>query len=98
MELRYKNRGLEKICNCLSEAEKKHGTVMAELIHMRIDQLTSAESVEQMIMDKIGKTHKLKGKRKNTYAMNLIQPFRLVFEIKENGVYVANILEIVDYH
>lgn len=40
----------------------------------------------------------LKGDRKGQYAMDLIHPYRLVFEKIGNDIQVANIMEIVDYH
>jgi proteic killer suppression protein len=36
--------------------------------------------------------------RKGEYAMDLVQPYRLVFEKTGEEIQVAKILEIVDYH
>ena len=33
-----------------------------------------------------------------THAMDLVHPYRLVFEEKWTEIQIANILEIVDYH
>ncbi len=41
---------------------------------------------------------KLKGNRKEQYAVDLVHPYRLVFEKKGNEIQIANIMEIVDYH
>ena len=71
---------------------------MAEKIHMRIDEIRASDSVELMIQFKIGKYHSLTGERKGQYAVDLVQPFRLVFEQVESEIRIANILEIVDYH
>ena len=51
-----------------------------------------------MVQFKIGRCHLLKGDRKNQYAVDLIHPYRLVFEKKGNEIQIAFILEIVDYH
>ncbi|MCD8231147.1 MAG: type II toxin-antitoxin system RelE/ParE family toxin, partial [Clostridiales bacterium] len=63
-----------------------------------IQELTAAETVEMMIQFHIGRCHALKGNRKNQYALDLVHPYRLVFEKQGEEVQIAYILEIVDYH
>lgn len=36
--------------------------------------------------------------RKGQYAVDLVHPYRLVFEKHGNEIQVAHIMEIVDYH
>lgn len=98
MQIDYKTKKLEKICTNFTEAEKKHGHEMALKIHQRIDDIAAMPSVEIMIQYKIGRCHPLKGNRKNQYAVDLIHPYRLVFEKIGNEIQIANIMEIVDYH
>lgn len=98
MEIEYKNATIRKVCTNAEVAEKKYGVQMAERIQMRIDQITAADSVEQMIQFKIGRCHPLVGNRKNQYAVDLVHPQRLIFEKKGNEIQIANILEIEDYH
>lgn len=98
MQIEYKNSKIKKICTNAYEAEKKHGKEMAEKIQLRIDQISAALSVEMMIQYKIGRCHSLKGNRKEQYAVDLVHPYRLVFEKKGNEIQIANIMEIVDYH
>ena len=71
---------------------------MAEKIHQRIDEISAADTVEMMIRFHIGRCHRLKGNRKNQYAVDLVHPYRLVFEKHGNEIQIANITEIVDYH
>ena len=71
---------------------------MAKIIHQRIDEITAAESIEEMIKYRIGNCHPLKGNRKNQYAVDLEHPFRLVFKKKESKIQIAHIIEIIDYH
>ena len=40
----------------------------------------------------------LKGARKWQYAMDLVHPYRLVFEKKGTEIQIAIIMEITDYH
>ena len=98
MQIEYKNRGLEKVCTNAHEAEKKHGKNMAALIHQRIDQIIAADAVEMLVQFRIGGCHILKGNRKKQYAMVLIQPYRLVFEMKGSEVQIVRVIEIIDYH
>lgn len=98
MKIEYRNRKIEKVCTNAYEAEKKHGKEMAAKIHQRIDEITAIDSVETMIKFHIGRCHHLEGDRKDQYAVDLVHPYRLVFEKKGNEVQIAYIMEIVDYH
>lgn len=71
---------------------------MANKIHQRIDQITAADTVEVLVKFRIGRCHPLSQNRKGQYAMDLVHPYRLVFEKHGEEIQVANILEIVDYH
>lgn len=98
MKITYKNNKIKKVCTNVSEAEKRHGLEMAEKIMLRIDQISAALSVEMMIQFRIGRCHQLKGNRKNQFAVDLVHPYRLVFEKKGTEIQIANIIEIIDYH
>lgn len=98
MEITYKTKKLEKVCTNAKAAERSYGKEMAEKIHMRIDEISAADTVEMMIQFHIGRCHPLSQNRKGQYAMDLIHPFRLLFEKNGHEVQIANILEIVDYH
>jgi proteic killer suppression protein len=71
---------------------------MADKIHQRIDEIRAADTVEMMIQFHIGRCHQLKQDRKGQYAMDLVHPYRLIFEKEGDQIQIANILEIVDYH
>lgn len=98
MQITYKNRKIEKVCTKASEAEKTFGRQMAEKIHQRIDEITAADTIEEMVQFRIGRCHPLKGDRKDQYAVDLVHPYRLVFEKHGNEIQIAHIMEIVDYH
>ena len=98
MLIEYKSRKIMAVCTDACEAEKNHGKAMAEKIQLRVDQLVAATSVEEMIRFKIGRCHQLTGDRKKQYAVDLIHPYRLVFEKKGNEIQIAHIFGIVDYH
>ena len=98
MKITYKTRKIEKVCTIASEAEKKYGSEMAEKIHQRIDEIDASVNVEVMVQFHIGRCHPLSGERKGQYAMDLIHPYRLVFEKIRDEIQIANVVEIVDYH
>ena len=98
MEITYKNNKIRKICTDIKVAEKTYGAQMAEKIDMRIGEISAADTVEMMIQFHIGRCHPLTQNRKGQYAMDLVHPYRLVFEKNGNEIQIANILEIVDYH
>lgn len=98
MEVTYKSRKIEKDCTVAAVAEKRYGIRMAQKIQQRIDEISAADSVEEMILCKIGRCHSLKGNRKDQYAVDLVHPYRLVFIKKGNEIQIAEIQEIVDYH
>ena len=81
-----------------SKAEKEYGKRMAELIQLRIDQITAAESVEELVQYRIGRCHALHNNRDGQYAMDLVHPQRLVFRKMGDIIQIALIEEIIDYH
>ena len=98
MEIKYKNKKIEKICTNAKAAERFYGNKMAEKIHMRIDEISAADTVKMMIKFHIGRCHSLSNNRKGQYAVDLIHPYRLVFEKYGDMIQIAYIVEIVDYH
>lgn len=98
MEIIYKTRKIQRICEDASVATRTHGERMALIIHQRVDELSAAPTVEMLVQYRIGGCHPLTGNRAGQYGMSLVHPYRLVFEkVTENAIEVR-ILEIVDYH
>ena len=94
----YKNRRIEKVCTDIKVSDKTYGNEMSNKIQMRIDQITAAETVEEMIQYHIGRCHSLTSNRKGQYAVDLVHPYRLIFEKHGEQIQIAHIMEIVDYH
>ena len=67
------------------ETEEKRNSLIKSK-NQRIDEIKAALSVEMLLQFKIGRCHKLKGNRKDQYAMDLVHPYRLVFEKKGNEI------------
>ena len=98
MEITYKNKRIKKVCTDASTAERTYGTEMAVKIQQRICELSAAETVEFLMHFHIGRCHPLSQNRKGQYALDLVHPYRLIFEKKGNDIQIAYILEIIDYH
>ena len=98
MEISYKNKKIERECTDAKVSDKTYGSDMSEKIQMHIGEITAADTVQQMIEFHIGRCHPLKNNRKGQYAVDLVHPYRLVFEKHGDEIQIAHILEIVDYH
>ncbi|MCI8579351.1 MAG: plasmid maintenance system killer protein [Dorea sp.] len=98
MDITYKNKKIKKVCTDAQTAERTYGKEMSEKLHQRIDEITAADTVEMMIRFHIGRCHSLVQNRKGQYAVDLVHPYRLVFEKHGDKIQIAHILEIVDYH
>lgn len=99
MLVQYKTNTLRKICTNATVARKKYGDIMARLIHQRVDEMSAAESIEQMIRFRIGRCHALHGNREGQFAVDLEQPHRLIFEKVLDEIKIVSVIEIVDdYH
>ncbi len=98
LRITYKSNNLKRICTNYTIAKRKHGEKMAQLIHQRINELEAAESIEILVKYSIGRCHPLKGNRKDEYAMDLIHPYRLIFEADKTDIRLICITKIEDYH
>lgn len=98
MHVIFNNNEIEKICTNPDYAKKKYGKNMAYKIFERINFMISTKDVETMIRIRYGRCHKLKGDREGQYSLDLVHPYRLIFESYDGYVVVAKIIEIVDYH
>ena len=88
---------MEKVCTDFSAASRKYGYRMTELIFKRIEQIQYADDVEGLVSARIGRCHALKGDRAGQFAMDLIHPYRLIFERLGEVVQIARIVEILDF-
>ena len=98
IEIHYRTTKLKKVCENAETATKEYGNEMAEKIHLRIDQIASADNVEMLVRYHIGRCHPLVGNRKGQYAMDLCHPYRLVFTKEDDKTVSVLIENIEDYH
>ncbi len=103
MKLEYKNKTLEKECTDFSKAKRSYGDKCAERLHLRVKQLTAADSLDEMVAHRIGRCHPLKGDLIGKYALDLEHPYRLIVEPttdsnNTSGIKIVRLLEVDDYH
>jgi len=79
MEITFKNKKLQKICNSEKELVKTYGMSCARRIGARIDDLQAAVNLEAF-KTLPGRCHELKGDKKGQLSLDLEHPLRLIFE------------------
>lgn len=110
MEIFFKSKKLQKLCENPRKLIKAFGQIRAEKLLTRLDDMYAAETLEDTRYLP-GHYHELVGDRKGQWACDLDQPYRLIFEptdkpipTDENGKYIwaaitiIDIMEIADYH
>ena len=110
MEISFKSEKLRKLCTEQRIAVREHGSVRANKIRVRLDDMAAAENLAVM-RTLPGHYHELTGDRKGQLAVSLDGPYRLIFEPANEPVpcnadgglswvevTAVRILEIVDYH
>jgi toxin HigB-1 len=107
MELRFKTNKLKKQCEDPVEAQKEYGSQIGIKLTQRVSELQSAFTLDDIARVPAARLHKLKGSRKNEYAIDLVHPFRLivtpVLECNAdmrtlNSIRIIKIEEVANYH
>ncbi len=110
MDIAFRTRKLKKIFNSEKGLKKKYGD-LAPTIQLRLAVLKNAPTLSAVPTTRPERRHQLQGKLKGQYAVDIGQPYRLVFEpnhdptpLKEDGgfdtdsITAITIMEITDYH
>ena len=110
MNINFKYRKLQKIFNDEGKLKAAYGEPMAKAIMLRLAVLSNAPTLARVPPTKPGRCHPLTGDRSGQYAVDLNQPYRLIFapahrpvpRLKDGGidtdrVTAITIMEVVDY-
>ncbi len=108
MEIGFKDKKLQELCEQESVAQRKWGKNMARKLKARLADLMAAANVSEL---QAGRPHPLKGDRAGQFALDLVHPQRLVFEpahetiprLEDGGIDWRQVTEIYiiwigDYH
>lgn len=79
LEIAFRNRKLEKICNSAKEMRGKLGPRMADKLQQRLSELAAAETLDDMRHLPGARCHQLTADLKGRFAVDLVHPDRLVF-------------------
>jgi plasmid maintenance system killer protein len=110
LEIKYKNRKLEKQLTDLREMAKTFGS-MARKVNQRLEDLKSADTLAVMATIPAARCHELVGTRKGELAVDISPNYRIIFEPDHNPVPTKDdgglnweevskiqINELTDYH
>jgi len=112
MKIEYRNPTIRTVCTDTTVARRTYGLPMALKISQRCTQIEQAECIGELLDKREGRCHRLKGNRKEQFAMDLVHPMRLIFSVtptlhlcleaiesaSEDVLQTAVIEEITDYH
>ena len=111
MDIAFRTSKLEKTFNVADALQRTYGPRMAKAIMSRIAVLRAACNLELIPTTPPERRHQLVGDRDEQFAVDLVHPYRLVFEAsheplprKDDGgvdteqVTAITILDVVDYH
>lgn len=79
MEVYFKSVKLQKICNNENSLQAEYGMPNAKKIMMRLNEMKSVENLSRISTLPPPRRHILSGKRAGQFAVDIKQPFRIVF-------------------
>ena len=111
MDIAFRTRKLEKTLNSAGALQKAFGARMAKAIMMRLAVLKNARNLDLVPTTPPERRHQLRADRDEQFAVDLVHPYRLVFEPKHdplprkddggvdtNQVTAISIVDVIDYH
>ena len=111
MDIVFRTRKLEKTFNTAATLQKTYGAQMDKVIMMRMAVLKTARNLAMVPPTRPDRRHQLSGAREGQFAVDLVHPYRLVFEPthqppprKDDGgidmqqITAITILDLIDYH
>ena len=111
MDIAFRTRKLEKTFNSAVALQRAYGARMAKVIMTRLAVLRAARNLALVPTSRPERAHRLRGDRDDQYAVDLVHPYRLVFELdraslpraEDGGVDAEQVtaivvVEVIDYH
>lgn len=97
MELTYKTIKLQRLCEdptYNNELVKKYNIEVAKKLPRRIKELKAAVCLEAIPPSLPFRRHKLTGKYKGYFAINITNQYRLIFKQKDNNIIIEDLKNI----
>lgn len=110
MKILLDTKKLQKTFNSEKELVKTYGAILSEKIKKRMKVLESAANLAEVPVRKPDRMHQLKGNRKGQFAVDIFQPYRLIFKpedelnlLPDGGIDTKRVTGIIilgveDYH
>lgn len=111
VDIDFRTKKMANIFNSEKALYKEYGSRMARVIMMRLAVLKNARVLALVPTSPPDRLHQLTGNRKGRFAVDLVQPYRLILApsnepipLKEDGgidrdrVTAITVLDVVDYH
>ena len=111
MYIEFKSKKLRKRCEEFELAKRAWGKDIAKKLVQRLQEIQAQPTLKELCQLPAARCHALTGKRKAQFAVDLVHPYRLVFEPIQTSqeIYVdqvldhsrverVKIIEVVDYH
>ena len=86
MEIHFRHRKMQKACNSERDCVKRWGASRARRILQRLAELAAADNLAVIGVLPPARLHELQGDRAGQFAVDVVHPFRLVFEPWHNPV------------
>jgi toxin HigB-1 len=97
MELRYASRDLERICTDERRMVRELGAQVAKALKLRVAELQRVREFPDLLAG-TGRWEPLTADRSGQWSARLTANYRLIVEEQRDGVAIALIVEITDYH
>lgn len=108
MEISFKTSKLQKMCNSAALLQKTYGRENAVRIRRRLAVLEAASCLSDVPVLPPERCHALVGPLAGCFAVDVLQPYRIVFapfglaspraRINRKDVVAISIVDIIDYH
>lgn len=111
MEITFGDRSLQKACSSQKESDRRWGADNAKKIRQRLEDLRAFSCLADVPSTPPFRCHPLRGSRQGHFAVDVKQPFRLIFEIDHDPiprlsdggmdralVTAIRVLSVEDYH
>jgi proteic killer suppression protein len=85
MEICFKDKKLQKLCEHHIKLQAKYGKLKAHRILLRIGDLQDALNLQDVQMLPQARLHPLQGNRKGQFALDTEHPYRLII-VPQNGI------------
>ena len=80
VDISFRTAKLRKLANDKKHRDRKLGAEMSKKLGLRLDQLRAAPTLDDMPKIGRGRCHELTGNRAGTLSLDLVHPYRLIFE------------------